>query len=89
MTTDDSITLDGWMKLPDNFDSTKKYPVVFYVYSEPAASTVQDEYGEQYNFLYDDSNGDMSRLGYILISVDNRGTPSLRVLRGEKQFTDS
>ena len=75
VTTDDNITLDGWMVKPDNFDSTKKYPVVFYVYGEPAGSTVENEYGAQYNFLY---NGDMSKDGYILISVDNRGTPSLR-----------
>ncbi len=75
VTTEDNITLDGWMVKPDNFDSTKKYPVVFYVYGEPAASTVGDQYGAQFNFLY---NGDMSKDGYILVSVDNRGTPSLR-----------
>ena len=34
--TEDGIELDGWMKKPDNFDQTKKYPVVFYVYGEPA-----------------------------------------------------
>ena len=43
VTTEDNITLDGWMVYPDNFDSTKKYPVVFYVYGEPAASTVGDQ----------------------------------------------
>lgn len=75
VTTEDTITLDGWMVMPDNFDSTKKYPVVFYVYGEPAASTVTDQYGAQFNFLFD---GDMSKEGYILVSVDNRGTPSLR-----------
>lgn len=75
VTTVDSITLDGWMVYPDNFDSTKKYPVVFYVYGEPAASTVGDQFGAQYNFLY---QGDMSKDGYFQVSVDNRGTPSLR-----------
>ncbi len=75
VTTEDSITLDGWMVYPDNFDSTKKYPVVFYVYGEPAASTVGDQFGAQYNFLY---QGNMSKDGYFQISVDNRGTPSLR-----------
>jgi dipeptidyl-peptidase 4 len=75
VTTDDNIISDGWMVKPDNFDSTKKYPVVFYVYTEPAGSTVGNEYGSQNNFLYD---GDMSKDGYIQISVDNRGTPSLR-----------
>ncbi|MEO9020707.1 MAG: DPP IV N-terminal domain-containing protein [Ginsengibacter sp.] len=75
VTTDDNITLDGWMVSPDNFDSTKKYPVVFYVYGEPAASTVGDMFGAQFNFLY---GGDISKDGYFQVSVDNRGTPSLR-----------
>ncbi len=50
VTTEDSITLDGWMVYPDNFDSTKKYPVVFYVYGEPAASTVGDSLGRNIIF---------------------------------------
>jgi len=75
VTTDDNITLDGWMAKPANFDSTKKYPVVFLVYGEPAASTVEDRFGVERNSLFD---GDMSIEGYIQISVDNRGTPSLR-----------
>lgn len=75
VTTADGITLDAWMTKPVNFDSTKKYPVVFYVYGEPASSTVNDAYGEQNNFLFD---GDMSMEGYFQVSVDNRGTPSLR-----------
>jgi len=73
--TDDGITFDGWMAKPANFDSTKKYPVVFSVYGEPASSTVEDRYGVERNSLFD---GDMSIEGYIQISVDNRGTPSLR-----------
>lgn len=75
VTTEDNITLDGWMKKPVNFDSTKKYPVVFYVYGEPASSTLTDRFGGHDNFLF---NGDMSIEGYFQISVDNRGTPSLR-----------
>ena len=75
VTTEDSITLDGWMTYPENFDSTKKYPIVFYVYGEPASSTVDDRFGGQNNFLY---QGDMSKDGYFQVSVDNRGTPSLR-----------
>src|SRR6185437_14495913 len=77
VTTEDNITLDGWIVKPTNFDSTKKYPVVFYVYGEPAASTVEDEFGGQDN-VYHLYNGDMSKDGYFQISVDNRGTPSLR-----------
>ena len=75
VTTEDNITLDGWMKKPINFDPSKKYPALFYVYGEPAASTVSDQFGGHNNFLF---NGDMSMEGYFQISVDNRGTPSLR-----------
>lgn len=73
VTTEDGIELDGWMKKPDNFDQTKKYPVVFYVYGEPAAQTVTDTYGAGRNFLY---AGDMPKDGYIYISIENRGAPA-------------
>ncbi|MBS1496062.1 MAG: DPP IV N-terminal domain-containing protein [Bacteroidetes bacterium] len=75
ITTDDNIVLDAWIRKPDNFDSTKKYPIVFYVYGEPASSTVNDRYGGQNNFLY---KGNMSADGYIQAAIDNRGTPSLK-----------
>lgn len=72
VTTADGVTMDGWIAKPDNFDSTKKYPVLFYVYGEPAACTVKDTYGAGINFLY----GNATQDGYILISLDNRGTPA-------------
>ena len=71
--TADNIEMDGWMVKPVNFDPTKKYPVVFYVYTEPAEATVVDSYGRGRNFLY---MGDMAKDGYIYISLDNRGTPA-------------
>lgn len=73
VTTEDNINMDGWMVKPENFDSTKKYPVVFYVYSEPAAQTVRDAAGSGRSFLY---AGDMAADGYIYISVEGRGTPA-------------
>jgi len=72
ITTEDKIEMDGWMVKPKNFDPAKKYPVVFYVYTEPAGATVSDTYGAGLNSLYD---GDMTEDGYIYISLDNRGTP--------------
>jgi dipeptidyl-peptidase-4 len=48
----DGVEMDGWMVKPTNFDSTKKYPVVFYVYSEPAGATVSDSYGASANREY-------------------------------------
>ena len=73
ITTADNVEMDGWMVKPTNFDPNKKYPVVFYVYSEPAGTTVNDTYNTSKNRLY---NGDMAKDGYIYISLDNRGTPS-------------
>ena len=73
VTTVDNIKMDGWMVKPYNFDSTKKYPVVFEVYTEPAAQTVIDKYFVDYNFLY---KGDMYEDGYIYMSLDGRGTPA-------------
>jgi len=68
-----NIELDGFMAKPNDFDSSKKYPVLFYVYTEPAGTTVKDAFGADRNYLYD---GSLSDDGYIYISVDNRGTPA-------------
>ncbi|WP_461095146.1 S9 family peptidase [Spirosoma gilvum] len=75
VTTDDGVTLDGWMAKPTDFDSTKKYPVVFYVYGEPASSTVNDVFSVGQNQLF---NGDMAKAGYLYVALDNRGTPNLK-----------
>lgn len=78
ITTQEGIKMDASVTLPVGFDSTKKYPVVFYVYTEPGSCTVKDVWGNGRNFLY---QGDMSKDGYIYISIDGRGTPSPK---GEK-----
>ena len=75
ITTEDNILLDAWINKPKNFDARKKYPVVLYVYGEPAATTTDDMYGNHNNFLY---NGDMSADGYVQVAIDNRGTPALK-----------
>ncbi|WP_255501799.1 S9 family peptidase [Olivibacter sp. SDN3] len=75
ITTVDGVEMDGWMVKPQPFDSTKRYPVVFHVYGEPAGQTVTDTYGAGFNRLYD---GDMAGDGYLYISVENRGTPAPR-----------
>lgn len=73
VTTVDGVTMDGWLSKPKNFDPTKKYPIVFYVYTEPAGATVRDGFGVAGNGLYD---GDMAEDGYIYCSLDGRGTPA-------------
>ena len=68
------VFLDGWMMKPYNFDPSKKYPVLFYVYGEPAGQTVMDRWmGSSYLWYLM-----LTQKGYIVISVDNRGTPAPR-----------
>ena len=72
--TEDGITLDGWMMKPYNFDPSKKYPVLFYVYGEPAGQTVRDGWsgaGYLWHLM-------LTQQGYIVMSIDNRGTPAPR-----------
>ncbi|PVH27098.1 S9 family peptidase [Sphingobacterium corticibacter] len=73
VTTMDGVELDGWMVKPNNFDPKKKYPVVFYVYGEPASQTVVDNISAGRNRVYD---GDMAEDGYVYISLENRGAPA-------------
>lgn len=67
------ITLDASMIKPVGFDATKKYPVLFYVYGEPAGSTVEDAWGGE-----DLWHQYLAQQGYIVISIDNRGTKTPR-----------
>lgn len=67
------VELDGWMIKPIDFDPSKKYPVIFYIYGEPAGSTVQNNWG----------GGDLwhqylAQQGYIIMSLDPRGTKAPR-----------
>lgn len=66
----DGVALDGWIMFPPNMDKAKKYPVIFYVYGEPWGSTVQDSWGGN-SYLW---NSMMTQKGFIMVSVDNRGT---------------
>lgn len=67
------VEMDGWMVKPERFDSTRKYPVLFFVYTEPWGANVHDQWGVADNYLFD---GDLAKEGYIYISIDNRGTPA-------------
>lgn len=67
------VFMDGMMQFPKNFDPSKKYPVLFYVYTEPGAQTVLDMSGAMGDFMY---NGNMAEDGYVIITMDNRGTPA-------------
>ncbi|UCC71984.1 MAG: S9 family peptidase [Gemmatimonadota bacterium] len=68
------IELDGYEMRPPDFDPSKKYPVLFYVYGEPWGQTARDTWGGL-RYLW---HLMLTQKGYIVISVDNRGTPSPR-----------
>ena len=73
ITTVDEVTMEGWIVKPKNLDENKKYPVLFYFYSEPAGQTGVNRYGAGNNGLYD---GDLGEDGYVYVTFDGRGTPS-------------
>ncbi len=65
----DGVKLDGYLIKPPNFASAKKYPILFHVYGEPASQTVLDQFGSMFHRL-------IASQGYLVASVDNRGTPA-------------
>jgi dipeptidyl-peptidase-4 len=73
ITTVDGVTMEGWIVKPKNLDKTKKYPILFYFYSEPAGQTGVNRYGAGNNGLYD---GNLGEDGYVYVTFDGRGTPS-------------
>ncbi|MEP7074602.1 MAG: S9 family peptidase [Acidobacteriota bacterium] len=72
--TADGVSINGWMMKPPGFDPNKKYPILYYVYGEPASQTVTDSWGGN-NYLWFLM---LTQQGYIVASVDNRGTPEPR-----------
>ena len=68
----DGTSLDAFMMKPPHFDPAKKYPVVVYVYGEPAGQTVLDAW-ETGHIYFDRVAADA---GYVVVSFDNRGTPA-------------
>lgn len=69
----EGVALNYWMIKPYNFDSTKKYPVLMYMYGGPGHSTVRNAYAGR-NFLWFQH---LASLGYVIVSVDNRGTGNM------------
>jgi dipeptidyl-peptidase-4 len=67
---DKSVKLNCRMIYPPNFDSTKKYPVVVYVYGGPHAQMITNSWlGGADLWLYY-----MAQQGYITFTLDNRGS---------------
>ncbi|MBX3101473.1 MAG: S9 family peptidase [Bacteroidetes bacterium] len=69
LTTEEGISLDGWMMKPLNFNPKNKYPVLMYTYGGPGSQSVQDSYDGLNHFWYQSLCAD----GYLVVCVDNRG----------------
>ncbi len=68
--TSEGVELNGWMLKPQNFDSTKKYPVYMYAYGGPGANEVNNNWDGTDYFWHNYLNQE----GYMVVCVDNRGT---------------
>ena len=68
--TSQNVELNAWMIKPPNFDETKKYPVFLTIYGGPGSQTVTNSWGGS-NFFWHQL---LAQKGYIVVSVDNRGT---------------
>ena len=66
-TTADDTRLDGEMVLPFDFDSTKKYPVIFDVYGGPGSQGVFN------SFEVDGWRQWLAQNGYVIVDINNRG----------------
>ncbi|MEE4278734.1 MAG: DPP IV N-terminal domain-containing protein [Halieaceae bacterium] len=70
----DELELDGFMLRPPAFEPEKRYPLIIYVYGEVAGQTVRDRWAGDRNLWH----LLMTQRDYVVVSIDNRGTPSLK-----------
>lgn len=67
---DEGTKLNAWMIKPLDFDPSQTYPVLMFVYGGPGSQTVKDQFDPSNGFWYQS----LAAKGYIIVSVDNRGT---------------
>lgn len=65
---DGATTLHYSLLKPAGFDAGKRYPVVVMVYGGPASQTVKRAWAPDFNQY-------LAQHGYVVFSIDNRGTP--------------
>jgi dipeptidyl-peptidase-4 len=68
---EDGSRMPAYLMKPADFDSTRKYPLLFHVYGGPGNSTVNDAWGGYYLWHLM-----LTQHGFLVASVDNRGTPA-------------
>ncbi|WP_337054403.1 DPP IV N-terminal domain-containing protein [Pseudoxanthomonas sp. USHLN014] len=68
---DGKTDLYGIMFKPSNFDPSKKYPIVNYIYPGPQTGSVR---GRSFLAAHGD-NQSLAELGFIVVAIDGMGTP--------------
>lgn len=68
-----TVTIDGFdlqlvERRPPHFDESKEYPVLFYLYGGPGSQLVDKKFNVDFQAYV------ASNLGYIVVTVDGRGT---------------
>lgn len=64
----DGVDLHVVERRPPHFDDRKKYPVIFHLYGGPGSQTVDKRFSVDFQSYL------ASSLGYIVVTVDGRGT---------------
>jgi len=67
---DDGTPLYGKIILPTDFDASKKYPVIVYLYNGPHLQLVTNTFPASGNLWYEY----MAQNGYIIFTMDGRGS---------------
>lgn len=67
---DDGTPLYGKIILPTNFDASKKYPVIVYLYNGPHLQLITNSFPASGNLWYEY----MAQNGYIIFTMDGRGS---------------
>ena len=73
-TTSEGVKLNGWMMKPQNFDASKKYPVIMHQYSGPGSQQVINSWSAGSMGQGGAFDSYLAQQGFILVSVDGRGT---------------
>lgn len=68
--TDDGTDLYGKLIYPTNFDSSKKYPIIVYLYNGPHAQLITNRFPATGNLWYDH----LAEKGYVVFTMDGRGS---------------
>ena len=68
---EDGLKMPGVLLKPADFDSTRQYPLLFFLYGGPAHTEAKDVWGGYYLW-----HTMLTQKGYLVAIVDNHGTPA-------------